>query len=167
MIKTVIDPDQFTRTLKRMTHEIIERNDDLSQIILVGIEKKGTPLAKEIQSLIAKFEQITVPLEFINIASHRDDEKKCENVELQFKHSVQDKTVILVDDVLFTGRSVRAAMDAIMDIGRPAKIELAVSIDRGHRELPSRADFVGQNLPTSKNETVLLKYQERCVTICS
>ena len=167
MIKTVIDPDQFTRTLKRMTHEIIERNDDLSQIILVGIEKKGTPLAKEIQSLIAKFEQITVPLEFINIASHREDEKLCENVDLQFKHSVQDKTVILVDDVLFTGRSVRAAMDAIMDIGRPAKIELAVFIDRGHRELPIRADFVGKNLPTSKNETVLLKYQERCVTICS
>lgn len=157
-MKVIIENEQFNRTLKRMTHEIIEKNEDLSKIILVGIEKKGTPIAKEIKELIYKFENITIPLEFIDIASHRDDHKKNEDVKTNFKENINDKIIILVDDVLYTGRSVRAAMDAIMDMGRPAKIELAVFVDRGHRELPIRADFIGKNIPTSKEETVICDF---------
>ncbi len=164
-MKIIIESEQFNRTLKRMTHEIIERNEDLSKIILVGIERKGTPIAKEIKELIYKFEEITVPLEVIDIASHRDDHKKNAEVKVHFNEDIQDKIIILVDDVLYTGRSVRAAMDAIMDMGRPAKIELAVFVDRGHRELPIRADFIGKNIPTSKEETVICDYIKREVII--
>lgn len=164
-MKIIIESDQFNKTLKRMTHEIIERNEDLTKIILVGIERKGTPIAREIQSLIYKFEGITLPLDVIDITPHRDDNKKNEEVKIQFKESFHDKIVILVDDVLYTGRSVRAAMDAIMDAGRPAKIELAVFVDRGHRELPIRADFIGKNIPTSKEETVVCDFAGRQVII--
>ena len=125
-MKVIIEPDHFNRTLKRMTHEIIERNEDLTRVILVGIERKGTPIAKEIASLIYQFEEINVPVESIDISSHRDDHKKTLENTTNFKTNVDDKIVILVDDVLYTGRSVRAAMDAIIDMGRPAKIELAI-----------------------------------------
>ena len=164
-MKKVIECEQFNRSLKRMTHEIIERNDDLSKIILVGIERKGTPIAKEIQKLIYMFENINVPVEVIDISSHRDDHKKNEDVKSIFKENIHDKIIILVDDGLFTGRSVRAAMDAIMDMGRPAKIELAVFVDRGHRELPIRADFVGKSLPTSKDELVICDFDNKEVII--
>ncbi len=164
-MKVIIEKEQFNRTLKRMTHEIIERNEDLSKIILVGIERKGTPIAREIKELIYRFEQTDVPLEVIDIASHRDDHKKNEEVKIHFTEDIQDKIIILVDDVLYTGRSVRAAMDAIMDMGRPAKIELAVFVDRGHRELPIRADFIGKNIPTSREETVICDYGSREVIL--
>ena len=164
-MKTIIDSEQFNRTLKRMTHEIIERNEDLSKLILVGIEKKGTPIAIEIKKLINMFENVDVPLEVINIGSHRDDHKKIPDVEINFKENINDKIVILVDDVLYTGRTVRAAMDAIVDLGRPAKIELAVFVDRGHRELPIRADFIGKNIPTSKVEMVICDFFNREVLI--
>lgn len=164
-MKTVIEPEQFQRTLKRMTHEIIENNNDLSQVILVGIEKKGTPFAREIQNLILQFESQSVPVEVVKIDSHRDDDKRTDSVELNFKNDISGKIIVLVDDVLFTGRSVRAAMDAIMDLGRPAKIELAVFVDRGHRELPIRADFVGKNIPTSKQELVICDYDKKSVSI--
>ena len=164
-MKLIIDSEQFNRTLKRMTHEIIERNEDLSKIILVGIERKGTPIAKEIKNLIKMFEDVDVPLEVINIGSHRDDHKKIPDVEINFSENVNDKIIILVDDVLYTGRTVRAAMDAIVDIGRPAKIELAVFVDRGHRELPIRADFIGKNVPTSKEEMVICDFFNRQVLI--
>ena len=164
-MKLIIDSDQFNRTLKRMTHEIIERNEDLSKIILVGIEKKGTPIAQEVKKLIKMFEDIDVPLEVINIGSHRDDHKKIPDVEINFNENINDKIIILVDDVLYTGRTVRAAMDAIVDLGRPAKIELAVFVDRGHRELPIRADFIGKNVPTSKEETVICDFFNRQVSI--
>ena len=164
-MKTIIDSEQFNRTLKRMTHEIIERNEDLSKLILVGIEKKGTPIAIEIKKLINMFENVDVPLEVINIGSHRDDHKKIPDVEINFKENINDKIVILVDDVLYTGRTVRAAMDAIVDLGRPAKIELAVFVDRGHRELPIRADFIGKNIPTSKEEMVICDFFNRQVSI--
>ncbi len=164
-MKTIIDSEQFNRTLKRMTHEIIERNEDLSKLILVGIEKKGTPIAIEIKKLINMFENVDVPLEVINIGSHRDDHKKIPDVEINFKENINDKIVILVDDVLYTGRTVRAAMDAIVDLGRPAKIELAVFVDRGHRELPIRADFIGKNIPTSKEEMVICDFFNREVLI--
>ena len=164
-MKIIIDSEQFNRTLKRMTHEIIERNEDLSKIILVGIEKKGTPIAKEIKNLINIFENVDVPLEVINIGSHRDDHKKIPDVEINFKENINNKIIILVDDVLYTGRTVRAAMDAIVDLGRPAKIELAVFVDRGHRELPIRADFIGKNIPTSKEEMVICDFFNREVSI--
>ncbi len=164
-MKVVIESEQFGKTLKRMTHEIIERNDDLSKIILVGIERKGTPIANEIKNLIKTFEGIDVPLEAINISSHRDDHKKDIEVKSIFSTEINDKVIVLVDDVLYTGRSVRAAMDAIMDMGRPAKIRLAVFVDRGHRELPIRADYVGKSIPTSKDELVICDYNERQVII--
>ena len=159
-MKTIIEREQFNRTLKRMTHEIIEKNDMLDNIILVGIEKKGVPIAKEIKELIKQFEGVEVLLESIDIVSHRDDHKKNEALKTQFINDINDKIIILVDDVLYTGRSVRAAMDAIMDMGRPAKIELAVFVDRGHRELPIRADYVGKNVPTSKSEIISVKLKE-------
>jgi len=164
-MKTIIELEQFNRALKRMTHEIIERNEDVSKIVLVGIERKGTPIAMEIKELIYKFEDVYVPLEVIDISGHRDDHKKSENVKIHFETDITDKIIILVDDVLYTGRSVRAAMDAIMDMGRPAKIELAVFVDRGHRELPIRADFIGKNIPTSKDETVIYDFLKREVII--
>ncbi len=164
-MKIVIEPDHFNRTLKRMTHEIIERNEDLTRVILVGIERKGTPIAKEIAALINQFEEITIPVESIDISAHRDDNKKNALSKSIFNTNVDDKIIILVDDVLYTGRSVRAAMDAIMEMGRPAKIELAILVDRGHRELPIRADFVGKSIPTSKDEKVICDFNERQIII--
>jgi pyrimidine operon attenuation protein/uracil phosphoribosyltransferase len=164
-MKIIIEPDQFVRTLKRMTHEIIERNEDLTRLILVGIERKGTPIAREIAKLIEQFEGVSVPVELIDISSHRDDEKKNITNKSIFSNNVDDKIIILVDDVLYTGRTVRAAMDAIIDMGRPAKIELAVLVDRGHRELPIRADFVGKSIPTSKDEKVICDFNEKQIII--
>ena len=164
-MKTIIESEQFSRTLKRMTHEIIERNEDLSSLILVGIERKGTPIAKEIQSLIFLFEGINVPVEAIDISSHRDDDRKNQEVKNQLIENINGKVVVLVDDVLYTGRSSRAAMDLIMDLGRPSKIELAVFVDRGHRELPIRADFIGKNIPTSKEEKVFVDFENKTVSL--
>ncbi len=165
MKKVIIENEQFNRTLKRITHEIIERNDDLDKIVLVGILSKGLPIAREISNMIKNLENIEVPVESIDIKPHRDDAKKDITVSFNFDTDVNNKIVILVDDVLYTGRSVRAAMDAIMDFGRPDKIELAILVDRGHRELPIRADFVGKNIPTSKDENVFVDFINRTVTI--
>jgi len=164
-MKVIIEKEQFNRTLKRMTHEIIERNEDLSKVILVGIERKGTPIAKEIKELIKIFEGVDVEIDSIDISGHRDDHKRTDDIKIDFKSDINDKIIILVDDVLYTGRSVRARMDAIIDMGRPAKIELAVFVDRGHRELPIRADFIGKNVPTSREELVVCDYQNREVYI--
>ena len=164
-MKIIIDQERFNRSLIRLTHEIIERNYDLSSIVLVGIEKKGTPIAREIANLIYKFENVNVPVESIDISSHRDDHKKTIGVKSTFNTNINDKIVILVDDVFYTGRSVRAAMDAVMDMGRPMKIELVVFVDRGHRELPIRADFIGKNIPTSRNELVICDFEKREVWI--
>ena len=153
-MKTIIEREQFNRTLKRMTHEIIEKNDMLDNIILVGIEKKGVPIAKEIKELIKQFEGVEVLLESIDIVSHRDDHKKNEALKTQFINDINDKIIILVDDVLYTGRTVRAALEAVLEYGRPKNIQLATLIDRGHRELPIRADYVGKNIPTSQKEVV-------------
>ncbi|MDE5714831.1 MAG: bifunctional pyr operon transcriptional regulator/uracil phosphoribosyltransferase PyrR [Anaeroplasmataceae bacterium] len=161
----IIDNEQFVRVLKRMTHQIIEYNMQLDQIVLIGIEKKGTPLAKAIQSYIKEFEGVEVPLETIDISAHRDDDKKKDDSNIKFVTNINNKIVILVDDVLYTGRSVRAAMDAIMDMGRPSKIELAIFVDRGHRELPIRADFVGKNIPTSRNERVVCDFESKIVSL--
>jgi pyrimidine operon attenuation protein/uracil phosphoribosyltransferase len=163
-MKIIIEPEHFLRTLKRMTHEIIERNEDLNKVVLVGIEKKGTPIANEIKGLINQFEGVDVPIETINISSYRDDNKKT-NDKISFKNDINDKVLIIVDDVLYTGRTVRAAISAIMDLGRPSKIELAVFVDRGHRELPIRADFVGKSIPTSRDELVICDFENKEVIL--
>lgn len=164
-MKTIIESEQFNRTLKRIAHEIIERNDDLTQIVLVGILNKGLPIAMEFKKIIKDLEDVDIPVESMDIKKYRDDEKKDPSLILNFDTDVTEKTVILVDDVLYTGRSVRAAMDAIMDFGRPSKIELAIVVDRGHRELPIRADFVGKNIPTSINEKVFVDFENKTVRI--
>lgn len=163
-MKVIIESDQFVKTLKRLTHEIIEKNDNMNDIILVGIKKKGTPIANYLAQMIKTLEGTNVAVEEIDINGHRDDDKKSDTIS-SFKTTVDDKVVILVDDVLYTGRSVRAAMDAVMDIGRPAKIELAILVDRGHRELPIRADFVGKNIPTSRNENVIVDFDNKKVLL--
>ncbi len=164
-MKVVIESEQFEKTLKRLTHEIIERNDDMSNVVLMGIKKKGTPIAKYLAKMIREIDGTDVPVDEIDIMSHRDDEKKSITATANFLAPVDSKVVILVDDVLYTGRSVRAAMDAVIDLGRPAKIELAIFVDRGHRELPIRADFVGKNIPTSRSEQVVVDFEAKQVII--
>lgn len=164
-MKKLIEHDVFERMLKRIAHEIIE-NTNLEDVVIIGIEKKGTPIALYLKELIYKFEGIEIIVDSIDISSYRDDEKKSDN-DFKLKTDIKDKTVILVDDVLFTGRSVRAAMDALMDYGRAKCIKLAVLVDRGHRELPIRADFVGKNLPTSRDEKILCDFNNKEVWIVS
>lgn len=164
-MKVVIDSEHFIRSLKRLTHEIIEKNDNINDVVLIGIKKKGYPIAQEIKKYIKAFENIDVVCEGIDISSYRDDYKKTFDSTNKLNINVDNKVVILVDDVLYTGRSVRAAMDFIIDHGRPSKIKLAVFVDRGHRELPIRADFVGKNIPTSKEELVVCDFENKQVIL--
>lgn len=164
-MRIIMSEDQVNRTLKRMAHEIIERTPSLDEVVLVGIKSKGTPIAREIQKNLRLFEGTEVPLVEVDISGYRDDEKRNESAVNVFDVSLQGKVIILVDDVLFTGRSARAAMDACMDMGRASKIQLAVLIDRGHRELPIRPDYVGKNIPTNINEKVVVDFSVREVTI--
>lgn len=159
-----MNQDQLSRTLKRMTHEIIEKNNDLKSVVLLGILKKGYPLAKILQKNLKDFADIDVLTYPIDIKAYRDDiDRQLDKRNQGF--DLSHKTIIIVDDVLYTGRSVRAAMDAINDHGRPEKIELAILIDRGHRQLPIRADFIGKNIPTSTNEKVVVDLEKQLVTI--
>lgn len=154
-MKQLLNQEQLSRILRRMTHEIIERNTDLSEIILVGILRKGYPVALILKENLKKFADVDVQIYPLDITLHRDDQVKKEPVQSN-QLNVNEKNVILVDDVLYTGRSIRAAMDALNDYGRAKSIQLAVLIDRGHRELPIRADYIGKNIPTSRNEKVLV-----------
>jgi pyrimidine operon attenuation protein/uracil phosphoribosyltransferase len=163
-MKEIMNQEQLSRTLKRMTHEIIERNSNLNQIILVGILKKGYPIALMLKENLKRFADIEVPCYPLDILPYRDDVEFKKDINLQ-GFNVQDKNVILVDDVLYTGRSVRAAMDALNDHGRPNQIQLAILIDRGHRELPIRADYIGKNIPTSTTEKILVNLAEQTVFI--
>ncbi len=153
-MKWIMGFDDITRMVRRITYEIIEKNPDLSQILLFGIVRKGLPLAQMIQANLARHENQVVPLVELDISRYRDDDKKRESTIPPI--DVTGKVCILVDDVFYTGRTARAAMDALIDMGRPAKIQLAVLVDRGHRELPIRADYVGKNLPTAKDEKVIV-----------
>jgi len=148
----VINQETIQKTIRRITHEIIEKTDDLSTVLLIGIKNKGVPIAKMIQENIKTYTSISVEMVELDISMHRDDDKKKPTQPINI--FVDGKICILIDDVLYTGRTVRAAMDALVEFGRPKKIELVVLIDRGHRELPIRADYVGKNMPTSKDEIV-------------
>jgi len=157
-MKEIIDNDKLLRTVRRMSHEIIERNNNLSNIILLGVLKNGVPLAKMIRDNILKFEEIDIPLYELDITGYRDDIKVEEYQKLHI--DISNKDIILVDDVLYTGRTVRASLDAIIDLGRPNAVQLAVLVDRGHRELPIRADYVGKNIPTASDETVIVNFKD-------
>lgn len=152
-MKIIMNDKDIKRSLKRIAHEIIERNQGSLDLVILGIKTGGCSLGKKIEDLLADIEEIPVIYGDLDISNFRDD-ISIENRVCSLDIDVKDKVVILVDDVLYTGRTGRAALDAVMSLGRPKKIQLAVLIDRGHRELPIRADFVGKNLPTSKEETV-------------
>jgi pyrimidine operon attenuation protein / uracil phosphoribosyltransferase len=162
--KQILTADDIRRALVRIAHEIDERNGGLADVLLIGIRRRGVPLAERIAAAIADFEGVRVPVGQLDITLYRDDLRTRGPAPLVRKTAVQadltDKVVVLVDDVLFTGRTVRAALDAIADLGRPARIQLAVLIDRGHRELPIRADFVGKNVPTARDERVDVHLRE-------
>lgn len=156
----IMDEKAIERATVRIAHEIIEKNKGIEDVVLVGIKKGGWPLALKLSEKIEKIEGSSIPVFPLDITYYRDDYEKDiiapESVE-DFDYDVKDKTVVLVDDVLYTGRTVRAALDAIVDKGRPKNVELAVLIDRGHRELPIRADFIGKNVPTSRSERISVK----------
>src|SRR5690625_1990020 len=162
----VLDESAIDRALTRIAHEIVERNKGGENIVLVGIKTRGAPLAKRLQQKIFQIEQVKVPIGELDITLYRDDLKKAtpyDDPEIKgtnVKVDITRKTVILIDDVLYTGRTVRAAMDAVMDIGRPDQIQLGILVDRGHRELPIRADYVGKNIPTSKQEVIVVHLNE-------
>ena len=167
MAKEIIDAITMKRALTRMTYEIIEKNKGVDNIVLVGIKTRGIYLAKRIAARLQQLEDVTIPVGELDISLYRDDvhhdaNEKNEPVVKgsQIAFDINDKHVILVADVLFTGRTIRAALDALMDQGRPKTINLAILVDRGHRELPIRADFVGKNIPTSLNEEVSVFVEE-------
>lgn len=160
----IMNAAEMTRALKRMAHEIIEANKGVENIALLGIQRRGVPLARMLGEAIKQVEGTEVPQGSLDITFYRDDlstlgpSPQVSNTEMPF--DVNQKIIILVDDVLYTGRTVRAALDVIMDWGRPQVIRLAVLVDRGHRELPIRPDFVGKNVPTSQREIIKVKMEE-------
>ncbi|MGL4850063.1 MAG: bifunctional pyr operon transcriptional regulator/uracil phosphoribosyltransferase PyrR [Clostridium sp.] len=160
----LLDDKAIKRSLIRISHEIIERNKGVEDLVLVGIKRRGYPLAKRISKQIEQIEGIKVEVGYVDITLYRDDlTTNLDNPNFKGTDlgvNIKDKKVILVDDVLYTCRTVRAAIDAIIDVGRPIGIQLAVLIDRGHKELPIRADYVGKNIPTSKEEVIGVKIEE-------
>ena len=161
---TIMDAETIRRTLHRIAHEIIEQNADLKSIVLAGIPLRGVEIARRLGEFIAEVAKVDIETGTIDVAMHRDDVGT--RRELPIVHAsklplpIEGRTVIIVDDVLFTGRTVRAALDAINSFGRPARIQLAALVDRGHRELPIRADYVGKNLPTGPREQIQVRLQE-------
>ncbi len=160
----IMDESGIQRAVTRIAHEIIERNKGIEDVVLIGIQRRGVPLAKSIAKKIEEVEGRMVEVGILDITFYRDDlsmlseHPVVNNTEIDF--TIKNKIIVLVDDVIYTGRTVRSAIDAIMDIGRPKSIQLAVLVDRGHRELPIRADYVGKNVPTSKNEIVHVKLEQ-------
>jgi pyrimidine operon attenuation protein / uracil phosphoribosyltransferase len=164
--KVVLDRDDLRRTLVRIAHEIVEKNAETDRVAIVGIHTRGAVLANRLHTLVGELTGSEVPLGDLDIAFYRDDVPSREprsQPEVQASHlnfDLAGRTVVLVDDVLFTGRTVRAAIDALFDYGRPRRVQLAVLADRGHRELPIRPDYVGKNLPTSLEERVYVRLEE-------
>jgi len=147
----ILTAEEIRRALMRMAHEVIERNRGIDNVVFVGIITRGVFLARRLAEFVGMIEGKKPPVGELDVGPYRDDEKRCNEDRTRINFSIDEKTVLLVDDVLFTGRTVRAALDALSDRGRPQCVQLAVLVDRGHRELPIRPDFVGKNLPTSKN----------------
>lgn len=166
----ILDENSLNRALVRISHQILEKNQGANDVVLVGIRTRGVPLANRLAQNILKFEGNSLKVGLLDITPHRDDRDRDDKREIstttEIDFDINDKNVILVDDVLFTGRTARAAIDAIMSLGRPRSIQLAVLIDRGHRELPIRADYVGKNLPTSKEEIVEVLVNECDMVDC-
>lgn len=160
----ILDHESIERTLLRIAHEILEKNKGTQDLCIIGIRTRGAVLAKRLNQCLEKIEGQSVPLGILDITLYRDDLTLVAASpvirETQIPFDITDKKVILVDDVLYTGRTIRAALDAIMDFGRPKTVNLVVLIDRGHREMPIRADFVGKNIPTASSETVEVRLQE-------
>ena len=160
----VLSSDDVRRAIVRISHEIVEQNQGCEDLILVGMQTRGVPLAQRISAAIREFESETVPVGALDIGFYRDDlPSRGAGVTIKpsdLPKDIADKRVVLVDDVLYTGRSIRAALDALIDYGRPERIQLAVLVDRGHRELPIRADYVGKNIPTSQRDEVLVQLEE-------
>ncbi len=160
----ILDQNAIRRSLMRISHEILEKNKGVEGLVLVGIRRRGVPLAERLAALIREIEGIHVPVGKLDITLYRDDLTALADQPLvhatEISIDITNKTIVLVDDVLYTGRTVRAAMDAIIDFGRPKSIQLAVLIDRGHRELPIRADYIGKNVPTSRKEIIEVRLQE-------
>ncbi|MBO7448852.1 MAG: bifunctional pyr operon transcriptional regulator/uracil phosphoribosyltransferase PyrR [Clostridiales bacterium] len=161
---TLMDEANIRRAIMRISHEIIEKNDGLDNVCLIGVQRRGVPMAKEIRDNLLKVEGVDVPIGILDITFYRDDLSKLNAHPVvngtHIPFDINNKKIVLVDDVLYTGRTVRSAIDAIFDMGRPAAIELAILIDRGHRELPFRADFIGKNVPTSKHEMISVQFKE-------
>lgn len=157
--KEIIDEVTMKRAVTRITYEIIERNKNLDNIVLAGIKTRGVHLARRIQERLQQLEGLEIPLGQLDIKPFRDD-VKVEEDTTEMPVDITDKDVILVDDVLYTGRTIRAAIDNLVSLGRPARVSLAVLIDRGHRELPIRADYVGKNIPTSSTEKIVVHLAE-------
>src|SRR3990172_47014 len=161
-----MDADRMGRTLTRIAHEILERNRGVEELGLVGIRTRGVPIARRLARAIAEITKYEVPTGALDITLYRDDlmrhavgpQPVVRSTEIPF--SIDDKKILLVDDVLYTGRTIRAALDALIDFGRPKSIQLVVLVDRGHRELPIRADYVGRNVPTSRDESIQVNLQE-------
>lgn len=155
--KILMSKEQMRRALIRISHEILEKNQGVDDMMLVGVHTRGVPIAKRVQTIIQGFEGKNVPVGALDFRFYRDDLKDTQSIgesQTLIPFDITDKNIVLVDDVLFTGRSIRAAMEALIDIGRPKSIQLAVLVDRGHRQLPLRADYVGKNIPTSLKERV-------------
>ena len=158
--------EDVLRALKRISHQIIEKNGGLSDVVLLGVNKGGVPIAEQLASYLSSIESVEVPIGVLDISQYRDDidktqeaiSEELEQSESQIPCDITGKNIVLVDDVLYTGRTARAAFDALADYGRAATIQLAVLVDRGHRELPIRADYVGKNVPTSRSELISVDY---------
>lgn len=166
MEKQIIDATTIQRTITRITYEIIEQNKNLNDIVFIGIKTRGIYLAERVAKRLQQLEGVELPVGELDIKLYRDDVHTPDNHQVpdvtgsNIPVDITDKHIILIDDVLFTGRTIRAALDALMDIGRPKQISLAVLVDRGHRELPIRADFVGKNIPTSLSEEIHVHLEE-------
>ncbi len=160
----VMDDMGMKRALTRIAHEIIEKNKGVENVVIIGIRRRGGPLADRLGEIIRNIEGVDIPVGILDITLYRDDlttlgpNPQVHRTEVNF--NINDKVIVLVDDVLYTGRTVRAALDALIDIGRPRSIQLAVLVDRGHRELPIKADYIGKNTPTSKSEIITVKVEE-------
>ena len=161
--KRLLGADDIRRAVARLAHEVLEHNEGVDSLVLVGLRTRGIPLARRLQQRIREFEGADVPLGELDITLYRDDVHHHPPRALSptsIPVDISDKTVILVDDVLYTGRTIRAALDALIDLGRPRAIQLVCLIDRGHRELPIRPDYVGKNVPTSRHEKVAVRFEE-------